>query len=214
MCIEIHLHIYKNNFIDLNYVYKYLSNFELERFNKIIFSKDKYLYAMSKILLKKIICESFNVEIKDIVIDFAAGGKPYLKWPNKDFFFNISHTEGAIAIAIAPFEIGVDVENVYNRIFSDRILKYVFHDSEISSINVSLNKNKKKFLFWTRKEAILKASGFGLIDGLYLINTNLHNIFIFKKFWKIISYDLKKIGIVCSLSYEGDSDFPVRFYLK
>ncbi|EOQ62826.1 hypothetical protein F935_01917 [Acinetobacter calcoaceticus ANC 3811] len=86
MCVEIHLHIYKNTFIDLNCVYKYLSNFELVRFNKIVFSKDKYLYAMSKILLKKIICENFNIEIKDIVIDFTAEGKPYLKWPNKDFF--------------------------------------------------------------------------------------------------------------------------------
>lgn len=210
--IEIYFYVFKFEELNLEDIKTYLSDFEIVRLNKFNFIKDKYLYAMSRMLLKKIISKKLNVEIRDIVLDYTLKGKPYLIKPSNKLFFNISHTEGTIAIVIAPFEVGVDVENIKTRIFSDNIINYVFHEDEKILINKHKDQNFMKFLFWTRKESLLKAIGVGLIDNISSINSSLTNNYLFGKSWKTQSFNLLKNNIICSFSYELQNSSTTEFF--
>jgi 4'-phosphopantetheinyl transferase len=98
---------------------------------------------------------------------YVAGefGKPklaagLLKW---DLHFNISHTRGLVACAIAGQEVGVDVERS-NRILDLRIVRHSFAPEEIRILNSAPPKQQRKIFFrsWTLKEAFIKATGEGL----------------------------------------------------
>ena len=52
--------------------------------------------------------KTLGVPTKDIIIEKTENGKPYFKkYP--DFHFNISHTNGAVAVAFSKKSVGVDV---------------------------------------------------------------------------------------------------------
>lgn len=70
-------------------------------------------------------------------------------------FFNLSHTAGAVVLAIAPAEVGVDVEKV--RPAFDDLRAYVSGDEE-TPFMVS---DKDFFAIWTSKESLVKAEGSG-----------------------------------------------------
>lgn len=85
-------------------------------------------------------------------------GKPYLaRHPN--FYFNISHTQNAIAIAISYTEIGVDIERLRDP--NQKIAHRFFTPNEVAYIET--RNNAECFLeIWTKKEAYIKWQGKGL----------------------------------------------------
>jgi 4'-phosphopantetheinyl transferase len=78
--------------------------------------------------------------------------------------FNLSHTRGVIALAIAWHSaVGVDVENVPERNMTD-IADRFFAAEEVAALR-SLPEHQQQqrfFEFWTLKEAYIKARGMGL----------------------------------------------------
>ncbi len=73
-------------------------------------------------------------------------------------FFNVSHCDGAVVLALANRDVGVDVENV--RKADEDLKRYVSSDEEYWTINA----DKDFFKVWTSKESLAKADGEGL-DG-------------------------------------------------
>lgn len=94
-------------------------------------------------------------------ITFEKGeyGKPYIK-ERPDFHFNISHTSGAVVIAVAENEVGVDIEKPHE--VDMRIIRR-FTVGEAEYIGTS---NQRFLEIWTKKEAFLKQSGRGLSQKL------------------------------------------------
>lgn len=87
-------------------------------------------------------------------------GKPCL--PNHRLRFNLSHTEGLVAVALSRgAEIGVDVE--YQRDMPDRdgVARSVFRAEEIAGMQASAAPVARFFQLWTAKEAVMKATGLG-----------------------------------------------------
>ena len=55
--------------------------------------------------------EKFNIPIDRIEYCKTENGKPYIKnYP--DYHFNISHSNGAVAIAFSDYPVGVDIEKI------------------------------------------------------------------------------------------------------
>ena len=98
-----------------------------------------------------------------LIIATTPSGKPYLK-DHPNLFFNLSHTDNLILIAIANSPVGVDVEKNERNADKEAIIKHFFSDREQHSF-FSQPENQRQLAFvkgWTRKEAILKATGEGL----------------------------------------------------
>jgi 4'-phosphopantetheinyl transferase len=83
--------------------------------------------------------------------------------------FNISHTNGAVACAIARgFAIGVDIENEESMCDHLNIAQAYFAPTEFMLLRAAPAAQRKALFFhlWTLKEAYVKASGQGLSIAL------------------------------------------------
>ncbi len=71
-------------------------------------------------------------------------GKPYIEGlPIK---FNISHTDGAIAVALSDSEVGVDIQRTDIRKISDRVMRRFFGDTFPDDAN-------ERIRLWTELES-------------------------------------------------------------
>lgn len=158
--------------------YKYntdcLSNHEIERYSKFHNQADKDIYAVSHIELRSLLATALKIKQQEIVIEFPQNNKPFLV--NKINDFSLSHSKDVFAVGVCLKEkmmIGVDIEKYQEIANFDDICKTFMHKYESEYI-YSGNKTEKILRFlkcWTRKEAILKMTGNGLINELNSICT-------------------------------------------
>lgn len=113
------------------------------------------------------------------LIRYARGpfGKPHLE--RKKLRFNFSDTKDAILIGFTTgIEIGVDVETMSREVDHAAVSQHYFTATEIDVIRAAGSDAKHRFLeFWTRKEAVLKASGVGIMEDLRVLRVDAaHNV--------------------------------------
>ena len=146
-----------------NDVLPFLPAFRKEKAAGIIPARERVVSALSFVLL----CYGLLSECperfggRDIasvgnLIQFSYGenGKPSLCAPYRDIFFNMSHCRTAIACAVAPFEVGVDIQDI--RRPSAAVLKRTGRDMNGGEFSA----------FWSRYEAYTKLTGKGISTGL------------------------------------------------
>lgn len=169
---------------------------ELEKAMRYKQKNDWQTRIISKAVLRILLGRYTKTNPKEIGFSTDQNKKPCLE--NNDFkqlHFNISHSGNWILIVIADTPVGVDLERM-NASFTDQnMLDYSFSPDEISFINQSKLPHLSFYKLWTRKEALLKATGQGLInelnkvpslDGLYPIPTIVKS----EKNWQITSFNI------------------------
>lgn len=121
--------------------------------------KDRTLALCAEVLLRKEITCKTGLKSAEIHIIADEGGKPRLA--KGDIHFNISHTQDAVALALADSEVGVDVERI--RSVNLRVAERFFAPDECEYVFQPLEGTEGRFFeMWTRKEAYLKKLGTGL----------------------------------------------------
>jgi 4'-phosphopantetheinyl transferase len=78
--------------------------------------------------------------------------------------FNISHSGDIVVFARSSATIGIDVE--MHTVFGHKDHLAFFHPNEKEFISTSDNVEATFFEIWVKKEALLKALGVGLLEGL------------------------------------------------
>jgi 4'-phosphopantetheinyl transferase len=104
-------------------------------------------------------------------LKFTAGpnGKPFLA--DGRLGFNVAHTEGMTVIAVGrDCEVGVDVEKLEAPPNSPALAEQFFSAEDVRALSgMTPAMYGRAFLtMWVRKEAVLKAEGTGIGDGLLL----------------------------------------------
>lgn len=118
----------------------------------------------SQDFLSKILKENYNIDKYELI--YNEYGKPFLK--DNKLFFNISHDNNLMVIAISDKNIGIDIEYLtYNRF----VLKKCFNEKEQHKVNDKVNKEKEFTKIWVMKEAYVKMKGTGIITDLKDIDT-------------------------------------------
>lgn len=155
---------------------------------------------LGRVLLNTLIkTHDLNLSLEHLA--YSANQKPYFK--NNKIFFNISHTEDIVACTITDInEIGIDIEklsaiDVYN-------FKNILTKDEWEFVNNSGNPSGSFISLWTKKEALIKASGYGLslnLDSFEMSND--HKTVINDE-----TYSVREIFIheayKCHLAIKGD----------
>lgn len=95
-------------------------------------------------------------------LEFHENGKP--SFVSADFYFNISHSDGLVCVAVSENEIGIDVQSF--RISFDSVKRRVLSESELEIVNSSENGNDIFIDIWSRKESYLKFTGLGISQEL------------------------------------------------
>jgi len=160
IAVENHFHNIKKTLAEV------LSDREQEKAGRIFIQKDKERYAVSKFCLRTILSLVSNKAPHEVEFIFHEHKKPTVK----DIEFNISHTGDYVLIAISPKPIGIDVEYLNKEFDFKSILAITFSKKEIDFIGSDEVNVTNFYAMWTRKEALLKASGEGVSDNLHLID--------------------------------------------
>lgn len=113
--------------------------------------------------LKSYIILSEMTGLKDFEFEYGEFGKPSIKG-HPEIHFNISHCRKAIAVAVSDCPVGIDVES--DRNISDGLVERVMNSVEQSAIRGAAIPQLEFLRLWTRKEAVLKLRGTGIVDNL------------------------------------------------
>lgn len=137
-----------------------LSETELQKADKFLKPADAKSYIVRKYFLRKVLSEFLKCDPKAIHFQQSANKKPGIE----GIQFNLSHSKNLVAIALSPCPIGIDVEFIREDFSYDVMLDDCFSVTEQLLINKGVGSALNFYTLWTRKEALLKASGEGLND--------------------------------------------------
>lgn len=138
---------------------------EQARANRFHRGADRDRYVLTHAACRRILGEAVGSRPADLVFSIAADGKPFL--PGSPLHFNLSHSGEQAALAVSTsFEVGIDIETAPPDV--DRIAHHVLSDAELAAYLVQppLSRAAGFLRVWTRKEAVLKGVGCGLLRDL------------------------------------------------
>jgi 4'-phosphopantetheinyl transferase len=95
--------------------------------------------------------------------------------------FNISHSGDWVMFSYSDTEIGVDIEKNESLAYTDMLNN--FHPAEKAFIEKAGNPHDAFYKIWVRKEALLKATGIGISEGLRSFNCVPDHIVFAGKQW-------------------------------
>ena len=140
---------------------------ELRRAGRYHFHKDREHFIVARGLLRTILGRYLNTEPGQVRFCYGAHGKPALSrvFGDETLRFNLSHSHGLALFAVSRGrELGVDLEYIQSHLAGDQIVERFFSPREVALLR-ALPKDVQReafFIFWTRKEAFIKATGKGL----------------------------------------------------
>ncbi len=190
-------------FLKFSYYFYILSEEEKANASSFKMNYHRKGYILSHVILRLLLSKYTGTPPELIKIHKNKYGKPYIK-SHKLIKFNISHSKEKLAIAVASFEIGIDIEYVNPNFDIDEILDITLSENEKLNIKkLKSNLQKKQFyMYWTQKEALLKAMGAGINNDLNKLEISNNNINIYKrKKWitePFNSFDKNYMGHVAS----------------
>lgn len=113
--------------------------------------------------LRMVLCKYGENDKTNLVFERGPFGKPFLPGGSE---FNLSHTNGAMAVAVSSGEVGVDIERVGRKTSWKELARRHFFSEEIQYLEKFPDPAAAFLEFWTCKEAICKLAGEGIYRGL------------------------------------------------
>jgi len=143
-----------------------LSNDEQQRWRRFQRTSDQDLFAWAHVSLRRVLSRYVLVDPRDWEFREGPHGRPEITSVlGTDLCFNLSHTEGMMAIIVnRSFDAGVDVEKVGRVANIESVARTSFSDAEQRLVqDAPPSERAAKFVeIWTLKEAYLKAQGLGI----------------------------------------------------
>ncbi len=125
--------------------------------------------ALAYLLLCKALSGDFGISEPPTFV-FGEHGKPFLA-EHPDVHFNLSHCRVAVACALASSPVGVDIESI--RTARPDLVRRTMNDEEARHILSADDPDREFTILWTRKEAVLKLSGRGIVDDMKSVLTSV-----------------------------------------
>lgn len=164
---------------------------------------NQHQFVLGRYFLRSLLAKFSGLPPNQIEIHFDTNKKPY----TSGILFNISHAANRLLIAISPKTIGIDVEFLNAATDYASILPDSFTKAEQDFILQSNPRLDYFFTLWTRKEALLKATGEGLTDNLNQINCLAGNISRQNQNLKLFSFKLDNQYISSLASADDAGNF-------
>ena len=150
--------------------FHFLSPTEHERMARFKFEDVRAQYGCTRVLVRRLL-SAYVPGVAPEAWEFGEGpkGKPFVAGPVPGLHFNVTHTPGLIACALASVpEIGIDAENVAREADFAGVARHSFAPDEITLLSTLSGAalREKFFYLWTLKEAYVKARGLGFSMGV------------------------------------------------
>lgn len=148
---------------------------ERDRAARFVRQADHDRYVIGHGLLRSTLAQHTGIPAASIVFARGVYGKPVI--PSADLHFNMSDTKDAVSLALhRTLPLGVDIETMQRSTDHERVGAHYFTAGEMEAIAAAPDAKRRFLEFWTRKEAILKACGVGIMDDLHTLRVDqAHN---------------------------------------
>ncbi|HET8963075.1 MAG TPA: 4'-phosphopantetheinyl transferase superfamily protein [Chitinophagales bacterium] len=185
---------------------KILPEFMRVDVNRYINISDQKSRLLARLMLQK---SMENTEKINLVNGWERdqNNKPFIVgWHS----FNISHSVEMVVFAYGSNNIGIDIEKKVKLDFKEIMRN--FHPEEQEYINNSEHIQKTFYDIWVKKEAMLKAIGIGIINGLKEFSCINESVSYKGNDWHFHSFSIHSdyISYVCSLN-KGDEIIVTEF---
>jgi 4'-phosphopantetheinyl transferase len=151
----------------------WLSADELARAERFVTQELRDRFVVCRGRLREWLAEVTNQQPDALRLSYEASGKPYLAdarcaVSGLQLHFNVSHSADRALIALAPCQVGIDIEVPNRRIRYETIATQLVSGQEQEAWDgLPTDLRVEQFLrLWVCKEAWLKAVGIGIAGGL------------------------------------------------
>ena len=154
-----------------------LNEEERDRVSRIKSPSERQLKLIAHGRKREILAKYTNCDPSSLKFDKAQNGKPYLVVAGQAGpFFNLSHSGSVAAMAVCrAADVGIDIEKLRDVPdgFADRFFAPE-ERSALATISDPEARRRTLILCWTRKEAVVKATGEGIARGLqsFVVSVN------------------------------------------
>lgn len=128
---------------------------------------DRNRFLLGRKMLRTIIGRASQILPETVAFSTGVGGKLFfVSRDERPLSFNLSHSGDWVTATLGIADTGVDVEAINVAIGFEELAAACFSPEEQKVLRKESNPLQTFYTFWTRKEALLKATGIGLIDEL------------------------------------------------
>lgn len=141
-----------------------LSREETRRASSYRLAKDRRQFVATRAVLRQILAHYTGESAADLNFDSSSSGKPVLRG-KQGLHFSVSHSSDLALLAVARNPVGIDVEHRHSGILWQTAVGHYLSPREQSYVQALPVAARTVALYrcWTRKEAVLKALGTGLL---------------------------------------------------
>jgi 4'-phosphopantetheinyl transferase len=143
----------------------HLSPDEMLRANRFHFERDRRRFIAARATLRILLGRYLATKPDAIALGYTRNGKPFVADDAASLHFNVSHAHERALYAVSPScVLGVDIEYLNRDIDYSGLAERFFTNREYVALQRIPESARKRAFFacWTRKEAVVKATGDGL----------------------------------------------------
>jgi 4'-phosphopantetheinyl transferase len=179
-----------------------LNRQETERMSCFGQEHDRSLFLLSRVLMRSVLASYLQCDCRDLQFNTTSFGKPILHGDVGTLHFNLTHSRGAVALAVSgEREVGVDIEERCRQVDYLGLAERYFAADEARHL-ASLSEDQRAeafFAIWTLKEAYVKGIGRGLTFPLdaFAFDLNVSRLIGFRPLavfvaedWQFHQFDL------------------------
>ncbi|WP_019988570.1 4'-phosphopantetheinyl transferase family protein [Rudanella lutea] len=141
---------------------------ERERADRFRFPADRHRFVVGRGLFRLLAGVLSGQNPADVRVDTSPTGKPFLP-DSPTVHLNVSHSGAWIVLAVGCVPVGVDVEFMRSDVDVSDLFSSILSPAEQRALVQSPDAQTLFYQFWTRKEALMKATGQGMNDHLTAI---------------------------------------------
>lgn len=148
---------------------------EHSRAKQFRFNHDRRRWCVARAHLRRTLAAALGLDARALRFARHASGKPYLP-AARHCHFNLSHAGDVAVVAVSTVTaVGTDVEPVRDIADRDSVIKQFFsaHENQQFAQLPGHDRCQAFFQGWTRKEAVIKATGEGLSADLAAFSVTL-----------------------------------------
>ncbi len=175
--------------------HKLLSPGEQTRFAQIRRPGDRFVYLLSRAMMRTVLAQYVDSACENLAFGANDFGKPILTPSERPaVHFNLTHSRGAIALAVsATCEVGIDIEDRYRAVEFRALADRFFSEPEACYLRGLEGERLRDafFAIWTLKEAFVKGIGRGLSFPLdaFCFDLDVHRLIAFRPLADYVATD-------------------------
>lgn len=174
------------------------------------FLRSRREFVVTRALVREILGRYTGRAPADVCLDYTSSGKPLLS-ETESLHFSVSHSRDQALLAVAHSLVGIDVEYVETNVRPETISEAYLACPERAYLQALPSSARMMALYrsWTKKEAVLKALGAGLLYPPKYLNVlpgrKSHIVSTLGRNW-LVRQVAAPVGYVAAVAVEQPDD--------